>query len=182
MKIPDKYKSLEYIHDRSWDEIFSVWRSYEAYQKSWKNHWQEREFNSWDDWRKDYISSISPENKKWSIYRINNISDVSNFYGVPSRGWIEKCYNGEVTKKLSEISDHPVIKNNDKIDAIKNNFPYQTMLTGVVNENKIILVEGMHRALALARIAGDGLKIEGDMIIALAEHKGEIPKLGKGNK
>lgn len=181
MKIPDQYKSLEYIHDMDWDEIFSIWRSYEAYQKSWEEHWRERGFSSWDDWRKNYISPIDPGNKYWKIYRIKNVNDILNFYGVPSRGWIEKCYNGEITKRLSEIEEHPIVRNNNKIDVIKNNFPYQTMLTGVINKNKIVLVEGMHRAMALTGMAKSGLKNNGDVVIALAEYEGELPRLGKGD-
>ena len=76
--------------------------------------------------------------------------DVPNFYGVPSKGWIEKAYDGETTKKLKDILNLPIITENDKIQAIKKDFPKETMLTGIIHNEKIILVEGMHRACAIA--------------------------------
>jgi len=181
MKIPNQYKSLEYVHDIEWSDIFSVWRAYEAYQACWREHWIERGFDSWDEWRNNYILPLSPESKEWKIYKIKDLKMIGEFYGVPSRGWIKKCYNGEITKKLGDILDHPMIKDNKKIDAIMKNSPYQTMLTGIVNDGKIVLVEGMHRVCALALMAKDDVKYSGDIVIALAEHKGEISKIGKGS-
>lgn len=61
-------------------------RGYEAYQKDWEKHWVERGFNSWDEWRENYIAPIKPEKKKWKIYRIKNLKEIKDFYGVPSRG------------------------------------------------------------------------------------------------
>ncbi|HIP50185.1 MAG TPA: hypothetical protein EYG99_01920, partial [Candidatus Pacebacteria bacterium] len=61
LKIPKQYKSLSYIYDIEWQDIFAVWRAYESYQKDWQDHWEERGFKSWDEWRKDYISPLEPE-------------------------------------------------------------------------------------------------------------------------
>ena len=182
MKIPEQYNSLQYIHDIKWCDIFAVWRGYEAYQKDWQNHWEARGFKSWDKWRKDYISPLKPENKKWSIYRIENPKvDFSKIYGVPSRGWKKNVYGDERTIPLSEVvkkisADE---QKNKKVEAIKNNFPYQTMLTGIINNGRIILVEGMHRGVALAMMGEK--EVKGDVVIALAEYDEDLDIiLGKG--
>lgn len=83
--------------------------------------------------------------------------------------------------KFEEIIEHSVVKNNEKIKEIINNFPYQTMLMGIVCEGKIVLIEGIHRVCALAVMAEKNIKYSGDVVVALAEHRGEISKIGKGD-
>ena len=179
MKIPEQYKALIYESDIKWRDIFSVWRSYEAYQEDWKNHWLGRGFESWDDWRENYIAPIEPEKYLWKVYRISKPSqDVKLMYGVPSRGWQEKCYEGEKTKMIKDILTHPIVTENDKVKLIMGNFPFQTMLTGVIHKDKIILVEGMHRALALAQLNDE---YKGDVVIALTEYFNDLPVIGRGN-
>ncbi|MDD5043073.1 MAG: hypothetical protein PHD51_00170 [Patescibacteria group bacterium] len=181
MKIPEQYKSLEYVHDIEWRDIFAVWRVYEAYQKGWEKHWRERGFNSWDEWRANYVAPLKPQEKKWKIYRINDIAEVEKFYGTPTRSWIAKCYGGIITKRLSDIINHPLIAANNKIKDIINNFPFQTMLTGVIHNGEIVLIEGIHRAGALALMAREGKRSGGEVVIALAEHDSELLPLGKGD-
>ena len=177
MNIPKQYRSLQYVHDISWSDVFAVWRSYEAYQKGWEAHWVERGFDSWDAWRGGYVAPLLPEKRIWKVYRIADpLCDVSLMYGVPSRGWQAKCYNGAPTKMIGDILSHPIVADNPKIRAVQENFPFQTMFTGIVHEEKIILVEGMHRACALARMK----EYKGDVVIALVAYDGDIPSIGKG--
>jgi hypothetical protein len=178
LKIPEQYKSLEFEMEIEWRDIFAVWRSGEAYQKSWKEHWLERGFDSWDAWRENYVAPLEPGLHSWNIYRISNPSqDIKLMYGVPSRGWQEKCYEGEMIKMIGDILDHPAVKENNKVKIIMKNFPYQTMLTGVINKDRIVLVEGMHRACALAQMKNENI---GDVTIALTNYEGELPSIGKG--
>ena len=180
--IPQQYKTLEYVHDIEWQDIFAVWRAYEAYQKMWQEHWQERGFQSWDQWRQNYIAPIKPIEKEWSVWQVKKPTiDFLEIYGVPSKGWQQNVYpSGVNTLPLKEIIELTGVNpdKNEKVEAVKKNFPYQTMLTGIIHQDKIILVEVMHRALALVTMSeGD---IKGDVVLALAECKGELPMIGKG--
>lgn len=178
LKIPQQYKSFEYEGDVEWRDIFSIWKSYEAYQKDWQKHWLERGFESWDDWRNNYIAPLEPEKHHWKIYRIKNANqDVPLIYAVPSRGWQEKCYAGQKTKMIKDILTHPTVAENEKVKSMIENFPYQTMLTGIINKERVVLIEGMHRALALAQMKN----IKGDVLIALTQFEGELPSIGRGN-
>jgi hypothetical protein len=175
LKIPKQYESFKYIHDIVWNDVFAVWRAYEAYQCDWEKHWENRGFESWDDWRKNYVSPIKPESREWSVWRIKNPSkDMANVFGVPSRGWRHLFYEDKMTMPLKNVVEKMNKKHfmndegkNKKIETIKDNFPYQTMLTGIINNDRIILVEGMHRSVALAMM--DKSEIIGDVVIVLAE-------------
>jgi len=178
LNIPKIHTSLEFISPISWLEIFATWKAGEAHQKSWQKHWQERGFASWDEWRQAYAAPLKPETLNWFLYKIKDpLKELPNFYGTPTKAWIEKAYGGEQTKKFSEIINFPIIKDNFKVLDIKENFPRKTMFTGLIHDNNIVLVEGMHRGAALAD--WDSQKsLNSEITIALAEWNDKIPAIG----
>lgn len=182
INIPKQFDSFNFIRPISWPDIFDAWRKGEAQQESWKKHWEERGFASWDEWRTEYAKPFRPEILEWSLYEITNPTEIlPEIYGVPSKSWIEKAYGGEKTKKFKDIAELPIIKDNDKILAIKNNFPKETILTGLVSCNKIVIAEGMHRAAALATW-DTASTFTGKVLIALAEWTEEVPIIGGNYK
>jgi len=180
LKIPKKYKSLEFVRPIIWDEIFEIWKKGEAKQKSWKKHWESRGFASWDEWRKTYAVPLQGEKQNWFLYKIKNpLQDIPEFYAVPSKSWIEKAYNNEKTLQLKNILQLPIIANNEKILAIKDHFPEKTIMTGIIHGEKIILYEGMHRAAAMASW-NKQQKFSAQVFVVLAEfdNEKEFPIVG----
>lgn len=181
LNIPEQY-NLEFIKAITWPEVFDKWREGEAGQKSWKKHWEERGFESWDEWRETYAAPLDPQNLEWSLYKINDpIKDLPLFYGTPTRGWVDKAYEGKTTILLKNLVVLPIITENEKVLSIKKDFPKATMLTGLIHENNIILIEGQHRACALASWDPKTL-LNSEVTIALAEWGKEIPILGGNYK
>lgn len=183
LKIPKQYNSLEYIKPVQWKEISDEWREMEAGQAMWKEHWEKRGFSSWDEWRKAYAAPLEPTKLNWQLFKIKKpLKDFPKIYGVPSRSWIDNNYGGEKLKVLKEIIELPYVKQHAKVIDIKNNFPGETMMTGLIFQDKIILVEGMHRALALAGWTNpEPPKTE--ITIALAQwNQPEIPVIGGNYK
>ncbi|MEK7598494.1 MAG: hypothetical protein AAB487_02050 [Patescibacteria group bacterium] len=182
LNIPQQYKSLEFVKDIKWSDIFNIWKEGEAQQDSWKKHWEERGFKSWEEWRNAYAEPLDPQNLQWSLYRINDpIIDLPHFYGVPSRGWVDKAYGGKTTMELKDLVALPLISENEKVAFIKKDFPNETMLTGIVYDNRIVLIEGQHRACALASWDKEA-SLNSKITIALATlDKTEIPILGTGD-
>lgn len=183
LNIPQQYKSFELMRATAWPEIFGKWREGEAVQASWKKHWEERGFASWDEWREAYASPLNPQSLRWLLYKINDpVKDLPLFYGVPTRGWIDKAYRGKKTVLLKDLVALPIIKENEKVEDIKKNFPKATMLTGLIFNGNIILVEGQHRACALASW-NPQTPLNSEVTLALAEWKQkEIPTLGGNYK
>lgn len=180
--IPEQYTSLVHTKPLSWKEVFDMWRNLEVSQESWKEHWTERGFDSWDEWREAYAAPLHPETLSWALYRITDpLKELPLFYGTPTKGWIEKAYDGVTTKQLKDISQLPIIIENQKILAIKQDFPKETMLTGIIHDGKIILIEGMHRASALATWNLE-TPFTGSVTIALAQWDSSIPILGGNYK
>jgi hypothetical protein len=179
LDIPLKYKSIKIIESISWKEIFYKWREGEAKQESWKRHWKERGYSSWKQWRVSYVAPIRPEKLNWFLAEVGDpFREVPNFFGVPSKGWIDHAYGGQISKRLKDLSESSIIKDNDKILAIQKDFPTEVMIIGLIWQNDIILVEGMHRACAL--VDWDRSKrLKSKVLIALAVwSKKEIPIIG----
>lgn len=170
---------LVYIRDTTWAQIFEQWRSLESWQETWKIHWQQRGFDSWEQWRSAYAKPLAPEKRTWKLYRIDDFNVVGDFYGVPTKGWIDKCYDGKLSLKIADIQGMLVVSQNKKISEIAENFPLLTMLTGVIMENDIYLVEGMHRVNALMQMCSNGEEIKSEVYIALAQiERGNLKPLG----
>ena len=72
------------------------------------------------------------------------------FYGTPTRGWIDKSYGGKKIMQLKDLFTLPIIMKNEKVLDFKRSFPGKTMLTGLIYKDNIVLIEGQHRASALA--------------------------------
>lgn len=171
MQIPS-HPSLEFLRPIEWSEIFDEWREREAYQQSWQKHWRERGFDSWDEWRSTYIKPYRPETLDWSLYRISDpIKASPDMYGVPTDTWIRGAYDGKTTRRLRNIIDYPPVRENPKVEAIRKNFPKETMMIGLLFHDDIVLIEGMHRAVALATWNPE-IPFASDVSIALAEWPG----------
>ena len=175
-------QSFEYIRAISWKEVFDTWRDLEAWQASWGAHWTERGFDSWDEWRRTYAKPLHPETLNWQLYHMNKpLTDSPFLYGTPTKGWIEKAYQGETTKQLGTLTHLPIIAENEKVRDIQQAFPRETQLTGIIHNKNVILVEGMHRAAALATW-NPNIPFAGNVTIALAEWAEPIPTLGGNYK
>ncbi len=183
LKIPTQYTSLNYVKPLSWEDVFDTWRKGEARQKFWKKHWKSRGFSSWDEWRKEYARPLKTESLEWFLFEIKNpLKDLPLFYGVPSKTWIKKAYKGEKTKILSDIVNLTMVSKHPKVIDMQKDFPKETMLTGLVYDNKIIIIEGMHRACALASWKASN-NFTGVVKIALAVWlEKEIPLIGGNSK
>lgn len=183
LEIPEQYTSLEFIKDIAWPEIFSTWRNMEASQESWQKHWEERGYTSWDEWREAYAAPLKPGTLEWFLFCFKDpLKDFPLMYGVPSRSWVDKAYDGKTTKMLKDILNLPIISENPKVHDIKKDFPSETMLTGIIFQNNIVIVEGMHRACALAEW-DPNTPFMGKVNLASAEwNEKEIPIIGGNYK
>lgn len=180
--IPEQHPSLVPIRPITWTEIFGAWREMESYQESWQRHWTERGFDSWDEWRTAYTAPLHPETLSWELYEMTEpLHDAPFLYGTPTKGWVEKAYGSETTKQLKDLARLPIITENDKVRAIQKNFPKTTMLTGLIHDDKIVLIEGMHRANALATWDST-IPFTKKVTIALAEWIDPIPIIGGNYK
>jgi hypothetical protein len=177
MNIP----GLTLIRELSWNDVFEFWRENEEHRENWTKLWKERGFASWADWRKTYADGLGLPSKSWKLYRVDDASiSIPDFHGGPFRGWTERFYNGASAPAFKEIVKHPDIRSHTGILDIKKHFPVPTTITGVQNDDGIVITEGMHRCAAIALAAADGQNIATELYIALSDKEpGHLPLIGK---
>lgn len=157
---------MQLIRPCSWEEVFLSWYQNEGENPNWIKLAQERGFASWADWRiNGYAKRFDCANAEWGIYEIENSSEaIASWYGGPFRTWIERFYDGAITKTLAELADHPGILEHKGVRSISESYPRETMITALeLSDGRMMVIEGMHRACALALMRKEGRPFEGTL-------------------
>ena len=136
----------------SWEEVFEFWYDNEGSSENWKNVAKKRGFPSWAEWRKqNYARPLGLKTASWGYYEIDKPAEViADFFGGPFRTWIENYYDNEKTKRISELIKVPEIREHQGIQAMKDNFPKNNIIICLRHKGEFYVIEGMHRACALA--------------------------------
>lgn len=171
---------FSYRNVLSWREVFGIWRANEAHESHWIHHYRERGFPSWDAWREDYAAPLSCSSRMWEVYRIRNpILTVPRLLGGPIRSWRRHYYNGRDRVTFGELANHPGIQAHTGLPKLLRAFPEATMVTGLLTDHGITIIEGMHRCTAIALAAQRRQKLRCLLTIAVADARGEsLPLIG----
>jgi hypothetical protein len=172
------------IKQLSWPDVFDIWRQNEDYPGShWISHWQERGFNSWEEWRMTSIEPLGLKGLSWHLYEVAEpFKSIPLFHGGSFRSWIKRYYQDEECPTLAKLANLPEIQNHPGLLKLIANFPKETTITGVIINNEAYIVEGMHRSTALALASQQGLKIDTRLYVALAQyHLDKLPPVGESS-
>lgn len=172
---------LTFLRDLTWPDVFEIWRENEEHLDHWKQLYTERGFSSWEDWRRPYAEAHGLSRKSWKLFRVEHpMITVQTFHGGPFRGWTERFYEGAPAPDFHTLAQHPDIQTHTGIREIMERFPSSTTITGVQNDDGIVIVEGMHRCAALALAAAEKRDIKSEVYIALADFEpGHLSIVGK---
>jgi hypothetical protein len=165
-------KDLKFLKPLTWQAVFEIMRQNEDYPGShWIPLWQKRGFNSWQEWRMTYVKRFELEDLDWQLYEIiEPMQTVPKFCGGSFTSWVKRFYQEATNPSFAELAEHPEIQAHQGIIQLMHNFPKNTIISGVILDDKIIIVEGMHRCAALALASLQGQKIQTKIQICLAQH------------
>lgn len=174
-------KNLEKIKSATWNEVFEIWKQNEANEPHWIELYKNRGFNSWEDWRINYIKPLGLSELSWDLYKINKpLETVPNFFGGPFKAWKEIFYKKRKTLKFSKLAKLPEIKMHQGILKIKENFPQKTAFIGIIVNGRIHIIEGMHRSAAVALLKEEKRELKSEIIIALSKYPtADLPVVGQ---
>ena len=171
-------EQIKLIRECEWEEVFLCWYKSEGERANWNQLAKERGFASWADWRiNGYARRFECAKASWGFYEISNPSlVVGDWFGGPFRTWIERHYGGEKTKSFSDLTSRADIVNNATIRAMTDNYPKESVVSALqLSDGRIFVVEGMHRACALALMGKEGEPFSGKLIFAIG--KSQLPEL-----
>ena len=174
---------MKLIKDTTWPEVFEDWRERESSNPGWIQCATEvKGWPDWESWRKFSASLIHADQRDWQIYEFTDPSNqIPSMLMGPYSAWqsdpdkkntlsFEDLLN--IPEQFQKFSTHSAIK------SILNGLPFTTNFIGLLREdiNKIVCIEGHHRATAISLAKKQGLDINYDDVgitIALAKIKKE---------
>ncbi len=170
------------LQSSNWEEVFAHWKSHEGADPVWQEVARQKGFNTWEEWRRITLAPFEPEKRNWTIYTIGNIHKTTPQFQIgPFQAW-QKLFEEKNTKTFADLVElQPQwVAENRGIQERRNNFPLQTQFIGVYLEelDRIVLIEGHHRASAIALAVLQGERIHTkDVTIALTTMKGDTKPL-----
>lgn len=173
---------LKYLKSITWEDTLKSWAKEEANLPHWIEHYKERGFKSWEEWRKDSIKNLTPEELDWKLFEVLEPTEtIPYFHAGPFRAWIKKYYGNKAMPPFIELAKNLEIQDDPNINEIIQKFPKESALLGLIKDDKIVIIDGLHRSLALAVAHEKGINIKAKVFITLAEFSREIPMLGQIN-
>lgn len=170
-------EKLEYVKGITCEDVFQAWKENEAEDAGWIHcatvikGWED-----WESWRRNTLTVLGAENMVWKLYTIRNVEEVvPNMLIGPFNGWQARVTRKNKTsfeEMLAVQENFDFYAHHGKVLDIMNHFPEKAWMTGVYVEetDKIVCIEGHHRAtaVALAKKQGKKMDIEKGVCIALA--------------
>ncbi|MBF8281072.1 MAG: hypothetical protein HW383_845 [Candidatus Magasanikbacteria bacterium] len=148
---------MKFLKETNWNEVFSGWREREADDPGWKKvATQVKGWRDWESWRKNTASQLGAEKRKWQIFELTDpLNEIPAMLVGPYAGWQSRLpKKNEMTfEDLANIPEQrKFFKNHSRVASMMKNFPSPTEMIGLVRQDneKIICVEGHHRATAVA--------------------------------
>jgi len=148
---------MKFVRATSWKEIFAGWKLREANDPGWiKCATEVKGWPDWESWRRFTAQQIGAEKLYWEIQEFSDsMNEISEMLIGPYSGWQARA----TEKNKNSFNDLVSIpeqfdywKNVNKINSIIENFPSSAQMIGLIRDdnNKIVCIEGHHRATAVA--------------------------------
>lgn len=171
---------MRFVKNTTWEEVFDGWRQREANNPNWIHCATKiKGWPDWESWRKFTASQIGLENLSWRIFEFTDpINEIPAMLIGPYASWQARVLkkNQSAFEDILNIPEQfDFFKKHDKVISMINDFPSPTELIGLIREdkNKIVCLEGHHRAIAvaLAKKQNKSIDFKENINIALAKLK-----------
>ena len=162
-----KRSNVKLIKNTTWEKVFAEWRAHEANNPGWIHCATKiKGWPDWESWRRFTAKQIDAENRPWKIYEFTNpMEEIPAMLIGPYSSWQSRVVNKNSTT-FEELLDIPEqyehFSKHKGVLSILAGLPFTTELIGAVREdlNKIVCLEGHHRATAIALAKKQKVRID----------------------
>ncbi|KKR08488.1 MAG: hypothetical protein UT32_C0001G0008 [Parcubacteria group bacterium GW2011_GWC2_39_14] len=170
---------MRLLRPTTWPEIFAKWREREASNSGWVECATKiKGWPDWESWRRFTADQINATKRTWQFYQFDNpMEEVPNMLLGPYSSWQDGLVNKNDTtfEELLEIPEqYDRFSKHLGVLSIMKALLFKTELIGLIRKdnNKLVCIEGHHRATAISLAKKNGNKIgffEISISISLAE-------------
>ena len=172
---------MNFIKKTTWKEIFDEWEKREANNPGWVRCATEvKGWPDWKSWKNFSASQINADERDWQILEFTDpINEVSQMLVGPYTGWqsrFSEKNTGTFENLLNDPKQYDFFSKHEAVISIMNNLPFPTEFIGLIRDdtNKIVCLEGHHRATAIAMAKKQGKQIDfGNKIKIALAHLGK---------
>lgn len=152
----------------SYDDVMSDWMERE--EATWGEFAKNRGYDSVREWRESYLENFGLLGlDNWFEAEVKDLVEfMKNLYIGPYNGWRDYYGNDRDNATFVGNLDNPrgieekgTIRENEKVNEFVNNFEDETCLIAVYDGIKYCLIDGHHRASALAVMIDEGKDLSG---------------------
>ncbi len=150
----------------TWDELYTEWG--DAERTHWQDFYTQKGFDDWEDWRWPMIKSLGLDERKWTLVEPEPglvVAEVRKMFVNAQTGWT-RFAEDRAHATFGHIKGHPDRIADPRITQIRNNFSSSNPLIGLQNQGRTIILEGHHRATAIAGMPEDSSP---DVTFAMSE-------------
>jgi hypothetical protein len=147
---------MKLINDTTWKEVFTGWAEREASNPGWIACAKEKGWQDWESWRQHTAKQLRLSDRTWQIYEFTDpAQEIPALLMGPFLAWQSRVISKNETsfKEMLMVSDNYVhFSAHTTIVEMMRKLPFETQFIGLVCEDnqKIVCVEGHHRATAIA--------------------------------
>lgn len=171
---------LKKIKDTTWEDVFDTWQALEGQVPSWQQHARNIGWPDWHTWRRYMISLFGGiEMLDWAVYQIEDAGTrIPNFLVGPFYTW-QKHFDEYFVHTFADLvrTVPEWVQQEAPVEEYIPAFQAPTEFIGLQfdGSDDILLVEGHHRATAVAAAEMHGARIDIAVAptIALARYHGD---------
>jgi len=140
---------MKKIEDVSWEDVEAEWRREED-NEIWRDFYNKKGFADWEEWRWARKMMLRLPGRQWSIYiPENSVVEASQMYCDASTRWTD-FYSDREKSTFAHLKDHDFFTSHSRVLDIRRCFPEESQMIVLSSGAKSIVVDGHHRAVALA--------------------------------
>jgi hypothetical protein len=158
---------MNLLRNTTWKEVFEGWREREADNSGWiQCATKIKGWPDWESWRRFAASKINAENREWQIFEFTKpMEEIPRMLIGPYGGWQSRVTNKNKTtfEELLNIPEQlEIFSKHEGVLNILDGLPFTTELIGLIRDdmNKVVCLDGHHRATAIALAALQGKQID----------------------
>jgi len=168
---------MNFIKKTTWQDVFKKWEEREADNPGWIRCATEiKGWPDWKSWRNFSASQIKADKRDWELFEFTDpMNEIPQMLVGPYTGWQSRFTEkntGTFEDLLNDPKQFEFFNKHEGVLSIMNNLPFETEFIGIIRDdtNKIVCLEGHHRAtaIALAKKQGKQIDFENKVTIALA--------------
>ncbi|MEK7655466.1 MAG: hypothetical protein AAB386_02195 [Patescibacteria group bacterium] len=156
-----------FLRNATYEEVFDGWREREAGNPSWIHCATKiKGWPDWESWRRFTASQIGADKREWQIFEFTEpTEEISQMLIGPYGGWQARVVEKNITS-FEELLNIPeqfeIFSKHEGVLNILNGLPFTTEFIGLIRDdiNKIVCLDGHHRATAIALAKQQGKQID----------------------